>query len=676
MRDEDKTKEQLLEELLDLRHDLAEAQQLEGRQQRLDALRRTEQQRASAVLLESEETLRIVAEHINTVFWLMDAVGSRMLYVSPAYESAWGRSCQSLREDVYSFLEAVLPEDRQKATDIFQQQVRDGHVDGEYRLLMADGSVRWTWVRGYSTKNAAGAITRHVGICEDITERKQSELSSSRLAAIVEHSEDAIVSLTLDGVAITWNHGAEQLYGYTAEEMIGHSVSILIPPAGLSEYREIISQVKRKQRIPTFETVRQRKDGRLIDVSMSITPIAIRSGEVNSSSQISRDISRIKQLERQYQQSQKMEAIGRLAGGVAHDFNNLLTVVKGYCVLLLDGLDAGGDSWTMVNEIRIAGERAATLTRQLLAFGRQQVLQPRVLDLNDIVRDMETMLRRLIGEDIIVALDLDPALRQVKADPGQIQQVLMNLAVNARDAMPAGGKLTIETRNVVLDEAFCDLHPGVQPGACSLLAVSDSGTGMDEETKNRMFEPFFTTKDVGKGTGLGMATVLGVIQQSGGYIEVDSEVGRGTTIKTYLRQVSAPIERVTPQPEAVAHSEHHETVLLVEDDDAVRALAKRILISCGYQVLEAANGQAAIDLANRYQGEIDLLASDVIMPHMSGQQLAEELVKLRPGLKVLFLSGYTDDAMIRQGLLTAGFAFLQKPFTSASLSQHVRAVLA
>ena len=675
MRDEEKERPQLVEEMLALRQQVTMLERAEVEHLRRAADLESKQRLASRQFHESEEKLRLLAEHINTVFWLMDATGSKMLYVSPAYENAWGRTCQSLYDECTSFLEAVLPEDREKAADIFRRQIRDGKVDGEYRLLLADGTIRWTWIRGYSVKNDEGVVSRNVGICEDITERKEHELASSRLAAIVESSEDAIVSMSLDGIAITWNEGAERLYGYMAEEIIGHSVSILIPADQQQEYRELMAKVKRKEKIPNFDAVRLRKDGSLIEVSMSITPIAIRSGDITSSSKISHDITKIKLLERQYQQAQKMEAIGTLAGGVAHDFNNMLTVINGYCGLLLNSSELDNASRHMVDEIHKAGERAAMLTRQLLAFSRRQMLEPQVVDINAVVRDTETMLRRLIGEDVIVSLALESSIRRIKADPGQIQQVLMNLALNARDAMPDGGKLKIETRNATLSEEYCQSHPGANPGEYALLAVVDDGTGMDEETRAHIFEPFFTTKDVGKGTGLGLAMVFGITKQSGGYIEVESELGRGTTFKVYLPQVTESVEQSAPHFKVFVPPRGKETLLLVEDDDAVRVLAQHILASCGYQVIEAANGPEALQAVESHAGLIDLLVSDVVMPHMSGRKLAEQLTKMRPGLKVLFLSGYTDDAVIQHGVLQAEFAFLQKPFTLASLSAKVREVL-
>jgi PAS domain S-box-containing protein len=496
----------------------------------------------------------------------------------------------------------------------------------------------------------------------------------SQLAAIVESSEDAIIGCTLGGLVIIWNQGAERLFGYSAEEVIGQPTST---NAGLNWPDELraMKKVRSGEHVPPFETVRRRKDRKEIHVSVSVSPIRDQDGLVIGASAIYRDISDRKKLEEQFHQAQKMEAVGQLAGGVAHDFNNLLTVISGYSEVLITRLPANDPTRGFIQEIHKAGERAAHLTRQLLAFSRKAVVEPRVLDLNTIVADTEKMLWRLIGEDVSLTTALAPGLGQVKADAGQIEQIIVNLAVNARDAMPQGGKLTIETRNVELDSNYTKLHPEVKPGRYVMVAVSDTGSGMSQETKGRIFEPFFTTKGSGNGTGLGLATVYGIVKQCGGHIGVYTELGQGTSFKIYLPPVEEKVSSGKSLHGQKIAPHGNETILLVEDDDAVRAITKLALQSVDYKVLEARNGAEAVRICERYTEPIHLLITDVVMPEMGGRQVAERLAALNQGIKVLFLSGYTDDAVVRHGILQAEVAFLQKPFTPMALANKVRDVL-
>ena len=378
----------------------------------------------------------------------------------------------------------------------------------------------------------------------------------------------------------------------------------------------------------------------------------------------------------QLRQSQKMEAVGQLAGGVAHDFNNLLTIILGYSDVLSETPDASPDQRReMLSEIHQAAEKAAHLTRQLLAFSRKQVLEPKVMNLNDAVASIEKMLRRLIGEDITIHTDLASDLRQVSADPGQIEQVIMNLVVNARDAMPNGGDISIKTENVELDERYAATHADVKPGSYVMLAISDTGSGMDEATRQRIFEPFFTTKGVGKGTGLGLATVYGIVKQSGGHIWVYSELGQGTVFKLYFPTVDAPTEAAPSRASQQRALRGNETILLVEDEQGVRALAKNVLEMYGYRVLEAKDPLEAIQVSRSHKEAIDLLLTDVVMPQMNGKRLSEVLVPERPNMKVLFMSGYTDDTVTRQRILEPGACFLQKPFTPTALAAKLRSAL-
>jgi signal transduction histidine kinase/CheY-like chemotaxis protein len=383
----------------------------------------------------------------------------------------------------------------------------------------------------------------------------------------------------------------------------------------------------------------------------------------------------LRQSEERLRQGQKMEAVGRLAGGVAHDFNNLLTVITSYSDLLLEDLALDDPKRDDVGEIRKAAEGAAALTRQLLAFSRQQVLEPKVLDLKAIVTGTEKLLRRLIGEDVQLTTALAPDLGAVKADPVQLEQIIINLAVNARDAMPTGGRLTIEAANVEMDEVYVRSHAPARPGHYVMLAMSDTGIGMDEQTKARIFEPFFTTKERGKGTGLGLATVYGIVKQAGGFIWVYSEPARGTSFKVYLPRVDEPVEPAVARTATAEPGRGTETVLVVEDAASVRMVTRQVLDRYGYAVLEAPNGDTALRLAVKHHGPIHLLLTDVVMPGLSGRQLAEQLAQLRPDMKVLYVSGYGDSAVVHHGILEAGVAYLQKPFTPESLARRVRDAL-
>ncbi|MBU0514569.1 MAG: response regulator [Proteobacteria bacterium] len=408
---------------------------------------------------------------------------------------------------------------------------------------------------------------------------------------------------------------------------------------------------------------------------VACTPVYDDAGRLAGVIHISTDITERRALEAQLLQAQKMEAVGRLAGGVAHDFNNLLAVILGYSQLALEKIEAH-DPWRQdLEEITRAGERAAALTRQLLTFSRRQVLEPKALDLNAVVKGTEKMLRRLIGEDVELVTVCEPDLGTATVDPGQLEQVIMNLAVNARDAMPRGGRLSIETANVFLDEPYARRHSEVTSGPYVMLAVSDTGVGMDEEVRSRIFEPFFTTKEKDQGTGLGLATVYGIIRQSGGHIYVYSEPDRGTTFKIYLPRTGAPEAAGDAVGEVVRDGRGSETVLVVEDDDLVRKMARRSMENYGYRVLEASNGGEAVLICEQNPGDIDLVLSDVVLPRMSGPQLIGRLRAMRPGLRVLYMYGYTDNAIVHHGVLDQGVNFISKPFSPQALAQKVRKIL-
>jgi PAS domain S-box-containing protein len=613
-------------------------------------------------LEESEGQLRELAAHIHLALWVIDPRKDKVLYISPGYEKIWGRSGQSLIDDRRSYLEGIHPLDQEMVNHEDAAMFDTGQIDVECRVLRPDGSMPWVWIRGYAVRNDQGQTVRVVCIAEDVTQRKLSQDDQGRLAAIVECSDDAVVSSTLEGVVITWNRGAERLYGYTAEEMIGQNIRLLYATENSEEFLRVQETVVNGERIPSYDTKRLQKNGTSIAVSVSISPIRVKNGEIVGASNIAHDITRVKQLEAQFRQAQKMEAVGTLAGGVAHDFNNLLTIISGYSELLLSKMPPTDSKRAALTAIHNAGERAASLTQQLLAFSRKTVLAPKILDLNEVVKETESMLRRLIGEDILLRFLPDPGIHRIQVDPGLLGQVLMNLAVNSRDAMPQGGNLTIETCNSVIEEAYCQDHAGAKPGKFVQLTMTDTGSGMTPQIKARVFEPFFTTKGVGQGTGLGLAVVYGIIKQSDGYIEVNSEPGAGTCFKLYFQSVDREADNRAADP--VASIVHHgtETVLLVEDEDGVRGIALLALQMHGYTVLTARDGKDALRVVGKHEGNIDMLVTDVVMPGMNGQEVAHTLVPMFPRMKTLFISGYTDDAIIRNGLVQEQIDFLQKPF--------------
>ncbi|MEX2157623.1 MAG: response regulator [Gemmatimonadales bacterium] len=488
------------------------------------------------------------------------------------------------------------------------------------------------------------------------------------------------------------NDAAVQHYGYSRDEFLSMTIEAIRPPEDVAALREHLDAVKRGPSPSSMLHVELRddleglrsnhfksgpwrhrkKDGSLIVVELFRYTLTWRGRP--AALVMAEDVTERRRTEEQLRQAQKMEAVGRLAGGIAHDFNNVLTAVFGYVDLLYEQAPEESSTREDLREIRKAAERAAGLTRQLLAFSRQQVMEPMVLSPNDLVQDLHKMLERLIGEDVELRLVLGQDVGNIRVDPSQVQQVLVNLVVNARDAMPSGGRLVMETANAELSELYANSHLSVVPGRYVMLAVSDTGVGMNAETQARLFEPFFTTKERGKGTGLGLSTTYGIVKQSGGYVWVYSEPGRGTTFKVYFPRVDAPIEEApaSSRPESVAGTE---TILLAEDDATLRPLTKTVLERLGYVVLEAENGEQALAKAATYQGRIHLLIADVVMPGGSGRDLARRLAASQPDTKVLYVSGYTDDAIVQHGMLEAGLHFLQKPFTPAGLAAKVRGVL-
>jgi PAS domain S-box-containing protein len=545
----------------------------------------------------------------------------------------------------------------------------------ETRLKRKDGLP--VWVRGdvRAVFDADGQIQRFDVFVVDVTEQRRAlealRRSEARYRALMENAKDAIFISDPEGVVHEVNRAAEELQRQPRSEIVGRSVLDFVAREEREAVREKFGQTFSQGGVAGFETIALRGDGTTVPIEVSASRVDV--GDTPLVHAIVRDISEQNALAEQLRLSQKMEAVGQLAGGVAHDFNNLLTAILGYSQLLAADLREHPQQFAAIEEIRKAGERAAGLTRQLLAFSRKQMLEPKVLDLNEIVHRIQEMLSRLIGEDIQIVMNLDPALGSVRADAGQIEQVIMNLAVNARDAMPKGGQLSIETANVDLDDLYGQTHVHVQPGPYVMLAISDTGFGMDEATKQRIFEPFFTTKEKGRGTGLGLSTAYGIVKQSGGYIWVYTEPGEGTTFKIYLPRVLAPAEPLPVAEPMLGSVGGRETILVVEDERSVRALVRKTLESKGYTVLEAEAGAEAVEIARTLP--VDLVLTDMVLPGIGGSEIAARILEIHPDAKVLYTSGYTDDVIVRRGLIKRGAGFIEKPFTPNALARKVREIL-
>ena len=635
-----------------------------------------EKLRLTEALRQSEERYRFVTEHITDAVFLLDTEG-RLVFGNPQVTALTGYREDELRERT---MISLLDEEGAKQAQARIEAVmagRDVPPLFETRIIRKDG--RSVWVEA-SIKRVVdnGRAVGRLGVARDIGERKRAEealrQSNQTLHALIDASPLAIIAVGVDGLVQMWNPAAERIFGWRADEAVGRPLPIVSADQRDEDHAHMAG-APFGVALTGVETRRLRKDGALIDVSLSFSALRDATGAVTGVMTIAADITQRRLLEEQLRQAQKLEAIGRLAGGVAHDFNNLLTVIGGRSHIMGWRLPPDHPLRHDIEIIEKTAERAAGLTRQLLAFSRKQVLAPRVLDINEVLGGMDRMLQRLIGEDVELVTLLGSDLGRIKVDPSQIEQVVLNLAVNARDAMPEGGRLTIETRSVDLGGDYVQNHAGVEPGPYVMLAVSDTGHGMDAAVQAQLFVPFFTTKEPGKGTGLGLATVYGIVTQSGGHIWVHSEVGQGSTFNIYLPRLNDPVDAIIGAPALAAAPRGVETILLVEDDDAVRDLARETLESSGYRVLEAAHPEAALRIAETYAGSIDLLLTDVVMPGMSGRVLADRLLPLRSGIKLLFMSGYTADAIVHHGVLDAGTAFLQKPFTPGALARRVREVL-
>ena len=649
----------------------------------------------------SEETLRALDDPLREAEALLEAaqslthVGSWSSHVGGGV--IFSRECRRMfgigegepidRERIDA---AIHPDDRERVRETSQRAI-GGDASAwecEFRLLKSDGQVRWLHARTRIIRDEQGNPLRVIGVSEDITQRKQSieQLRASeeryrQIAAIVEWSNDAIIGCTLDGTITSWNRGATRLFGYDERDVLLRRLDLILPDGLRSEASSLLSRVRQGEVVEHYATVRRRKDGTNIEVLLTISPVRDADGRVVGISKIARDLTdqrkaetALRRAEQQLRDAQKMEAVGLLAGGIAHDFNNMLSVIVGYAELVLDGLPPEDPLRSDMVEIRRAGASAVSLTRQLLAFSRRQVLQPRVIDLNQIALGLERMLRRLLPAHVELAFELAPKLGRVSADPGQIEHVIMNLALNARDAILNAGTLTISTSNVSLLESDGE-SLSVAPGPYVVLAVADTGKGIEPALRARIFEPFFTTKEKGKGTGLGLSTTMGIVRQSGGAIDLTSEVGRGTTFRIYLPRTERPLQSTNSTPPSRGSLVGWETVLLVEDEEQVRSLARTSLRREGYHVLDAEDGEQALQILRQHPGPIHLLLTDVVMPRMGGRELAERALALRADMKVLYMSGYADEEVLPSGVLEAEAVLVSKPITPSTLSLKVREVL-
>ena len=649
----------------------------------------TQRKKVEETLRQSQLRSEGIIQSVNGVFWEADAQTFEFTFVSAQAERILGYPVARWLEEPTFWRDHLHPEDRDAAVAYcLAATARLEAHQFEYRMIAADG--RAVWLRDIVTVIAeSGRPSKLLGILVDITESKQAEETLrdnvERLRLAVQASNVGLWDWDLLTNRVVYSREWKSQLGYEENEIANEFAEweSRVHPDDLPAAIERVNSSMANPREPHETEFRMlHSDGSWRWIYSRGEVFCDADGKPVRMMGCHLDITERKQAEEalhsseeQLRQSQKMEAIGRLAGGVAHDFNNLLTVIIGYSQLLIRELGEDSPMRGEIEEIEKAGNRAAALTNQLLAFSRRQILQPKVLDLNSAVADIEKMLGRLIGEDIQLVTTLDPALGRVKADPGQIEQIIMNLAVNARDAMPNGGKLIIETANVDLDESCASSHIAVQSGQYVMLSASDTGDGMDKETRVRVFEPFFTTKEQGTGTGLGLSTVYGIVKQSGGNIWVYSEPGKGTTFNVYLPRVEESSEILETSDAIVGSLEGTETVLLVEDEEVVRKLARQVLEMNGYTVFEAVNGDDAVLQCQQYEGRIHLVITDMVMPGMSGRQLAERLALLGREMKILFMSGYTDDAVIHHRFVDDGMPFLQKPFTPTALARKVREVL-
>ncbi len=634
-----------------------------------DVTRRTEAERA---LARSEERYRCLFESARDGILILDAETGHIVDVNPYMTDLTGYGRDDFIGKALWEIGAFKDAGASKASFAQLQATTYIRYDDLPLATRTGGTVEVEFVSNIYVVGGRRVVQCNV---RDNTVRKRTEDERRRLMTAIEQADEVVLVTDVDGAITFVNAAFQTVTGYTRGEVLGKNPRLLKSGTQGDDFYRALWATLAAGKTWRGRLVNKKKDGSLYTQDATLSPVRDHDGNIASFVAVARDVTAALALEAQFLHAQKMEAVGRLAGGIAHDFNNVLSVILSYAEVMREDMKPDDPRRADVEEIEKAGLRAAELTRQLLAFSRRQVLETKVLNPNAAIGGIAKMLRKLLGADIELATLPADDLWNVKVDPGQLEQVLMNLAVNARDAMPHGGKLTIETANVTLDEAHSTTHPDVRAGHYVQIAVGDSGLGMDADTQARIFEPFFTTKEKEKGTGLGLATVFGIVRQSEGHIAVESEPGVGTTFRIYLPKfggAAAPSPAQSEELEAAAGSE---TILLVEDEDQVRVLARDVLRRHGYVVLDAASAGEALLVCEQHEAPIDLLLADVVLPRMNGRLLAERIATLRPAIKVLLMSGYTDDAVLLRGVLDSDLAFLQKPLTPTSLARKVREVL-
>ncbi len=630
-----------------------------------------------------DEKLRFLAENMGDIIWTVDE-NFNTTYVSPSIEKVLGftpeeRKKQTLEEMVtpgsIQVIQAHFEEELQKIYTTQHDPSQSLTVEVEY--YKKDGSTIWLESKVKWILDAHGNMVGLHGVSRDISEQKMVrealQASEERLQAIFKANPDPVMVFDAKGNTQYLNPAFIEIFGWSVDDF-REGKALFVPDDQVGDTDKIIDEVVHSGKTGRIQTRRSTKNGDLIDVILSAATINGPQGNHIGMMVNFTDITEQRKLEANFQQAQKMESVGRLAGGVAHDFNNMLGAISGYAELALQKIDASHSASNYLHEICKVTQHSADLTRQLLAFARKQTVAPRVIDMNEAISGMFKMLRRLIGEDINLTWKPGEELWLIKVDPAQIDQILANLCVNARDAIPGAGKIIIETQNEVLDEEYCALHPGAKPGQYAKLALSDDGQGMDKKTMEKIFEPFFTTKELGKGTGLGLATVYGIIKQNNGFIKVDSELDRGTTFQIFLPKTEEALKPETEIKPTIT-VKGSESVLVVEDDPSILAVCSEMLEQSGYNVLTACTPSEALEIVKQKKPQFQLLLTDVVMPEMNGKELKELLEKYNPNFMTLYMSGYTSDIMHHQGELEADTHFIQKPFSKNTVALKIRKLL-